>query len=199
MTGRAPSGQALVASDEAPTGLHPSGFDPSRWHGPRYSPNLNRWLAGVKRDRSHRGVPHVFRDPEGVRWIGWIDDCDMFIGTRLMRCLTVGRKAEVGAWMKIAESLTEEPDFWRHYDQIGRCHIDPRHNGWWVGEETRWLTDGETRSCLWCGNHTQHLRRWTDTVERERWEPAIATEARRAETENTGSVHEGAGPQDIAQ
>jgi hypothetical protein len=29
--------------------------------------------------------------------------------------------------------------------------------------------------------------------------PAIATEARRAETENTGSVHEGAGPQDIAQ
>jgi hypothetical protein len=28
---------------------------------------------------------------------------------------------------------------------------------------------------------------------------AIATEARRAETENTGSVHEGAGPQDIAQ
>ena len=28
--------------------------------------------------------------------------------------------------------------------------------------------------------------------------PAIATEARRAETENTGSVHEGAGPKDIA-
>ena len=29
MTGRAPSGQALV-SDQAPTGLDPSGFDPSR-------------------------------------------------------------------------------------------------------------------------------------------------------------------------
>lgn len=29
-SGRAPSGQALVASDEAATHLHPSGFDPSR-------------------------------------------------------------------------------------------------------------------------------------------------------------------------
>jgi hypothetical protein len=28
---------------------------------------------------------------------------------------------------------------------------------------------------------------------------ALATEARRAETENTGSVHEGAGPKDNAQ
>jgi hypothetical protein len=27
---RAPTGQALVASDGAPSGLHPSGFDPSR-------------------------------------------------------------------------------------------------------------------------------------------------------------------------
>jgi hypothetical protein len=29
-SGRDPAGQALVASDEAPAGLHPSGFDPSR-------------------------------------------------------------------------------------------------------------------------------------------------------------------------
>jgi hypothetical protein len=34
MNGRDPTGQALVASDEARSGLHPSGFDPSRkaWH-----------------------------------------------------------------------------------------------------------------------------------------------------------------------
>ncbi len=40
--GRAPSGQALVASDEARSDLHPTGFDPSRWR------KLKQQCAGLR-------------------------------------------------------------------------------------------------------------------------------------------------------
>lgn len=153
--------------------LGPSGFDPSRWHGPRYSPNLNRWLAKQKRRGGLCSAPSVFRDTEMHRWIGVVDSDGWFCGTRLPRCLTVGARAEVYAHPPGSLALTEEPDFWLHYNRIGRCHIDPQHNGWWATENERWLTEGDARSCVWCGEHKQHLRRWTEAVKRERWEPAI--------------------------
>jgi hypothetical protein len=141
--------------------------------GDRYSPNLRLWLAKhEKRFGRFWGAPHVYHDKDGVRWIGWIDDDLWFTGCRLMRCLTMGAKAEVGCWTFPVSDLTEEPGFWTLYAAIGRCAIDEGHKGWWLNGQARWREEGDTRHCLWCCNHTQHLRRWTETIERERWEPA---------------------------
>lgn len=138
--------------------------------GPKYSPNLTKWLA---RNGRPYGAPSVFKDYDGVRWIGWIDD-GWFIGCRLGRVLNKGAKAEVGCWTFPITDLTRENDFWKRYRDIGRCAIDEAHAIGFIGDETRWAVDGDTRSCLWCGDHTQVKRRWTETEERSRWEP-VAT------------------------
>lgn len=140
--------------------------------GDKYSPNLCKWLKSPRNRRSPLGMPRIFSDKDNALWIGWIDEGEWFIGCRLMRCLTVGSKAEVGCWTFPPSDLTEKADFWADYAMIGRCAIDPAHNGWWQNSDTRWQGDGDVRHCLWCRNHTQNLHRWTEQVERERWEQA---------------------------
>ena len=135
--------------------------------GSRYSPNLRTWL--LANERPYWGFPSVYTDRDGVLWIGWIDDAVWFIGTRLMRVLTVGRKANVGAWTFPVTDLTEMPDFWRRYRRIGRCAIDAAHVRSFVGDEQRWAESGDVRDCRWCGDHRQYRHRWTERVERERW------------------------------
>jgi len=71
--------------------------------------------------------------------------------------------------------LTLLADFWSDYARIGRCAIDTDHSRHFIGGDTRWAVSGDIRSCLWCEGHTQTLRRWTETVERERWEPTTAS------------------------
>ena len=193
--GRVLSDPALV-SDQAPAGLAPSGFDPSHWLGFRYSPNLNRWLAL----NAKRGIrrPRVYRDRDGILWIGRMDDDGWFTGTRIMRCLTEGGRAEVGAYGHLSESLTECPDFWREYDEKGRCAIDTEHRVGFIGEETRWTVNGDRRSCRWCGEAVQRLERWTETVERSRWVDCDSDRSGEA-VETTGSTEgESAGLQGIA-
>lgn len=166
-TGASVPDQALV-SDQAASRIAPAGFDPSRWIGPKYSPNLNRWLAyNAKR---YGANPRVFKDRDGILWIGRIEDGLWFIGTRLMRCLTVGAKARTGAYVDLAPNLSEMPGFWPQYDADGRCAIDKAHCISFIGSETRWKIDGDHRSCIWCGKVSQRLKRWTETVQRTRWE-----------------------------
>jgi len=136
-------------------------------NGTKYSPNLARWIA--RQQRSTLGELKVFRDLDGVRWIGWVDDEHWFIGCRLMRCLSMGAKAETGAFAQKLGELTPEPDFWDRYNAIGRCAIDEAHAISFIGDEGRWSVDGDTRHCLWCGRHTQHLDRWTETTEHTCW------------------------------
>lgn len=140
------------------------------WVGDRYSPNLRRWL-GKQRRTGVYGLPEVFRDQDGIRWIGWRDDEGWFIVTRLFRVLTAGLKAEIGAFppRSFAGSVAE-PDFWRRYAAIGRCALDEEHRHVFIGNETRWAVEGDERCCKWCGNHRQQLRRWSEMVERQRWE-----------------------------
>jgi hypothetical protein len=169
-------GPGARAPHQAPAGLDHTASPPRAelLVGPRYSPNLCAWLRKqLRRHGDHWPYPRVFRDKEGGRWIGWIDEDQWFIGSILWRTICDGAKAEVGCWTFPIADLTEEPDFWARYAEIGRCLIDPEHRRGFLNEEkTRWLTDGDTRSCLWCGDHTQTLRRWTETAECERWEAA---------------------------
>jgi hypothetical protein len=74
--GRAPSGQALVASDEAHAGLHPTGFDPSRGlHILQHSLGVDRFGRG-RQYRNH------FVTGEGS-----LDypDCQALVAAGLMR------------------------------------------------------------------------------------------------------------------
>jgi hypothetical protein len=64
-------------------------------------------------------------------------------------------------------------------------------HAWWPLVFRLGSPDGpEVAQCSRCG----HLSQSVTAIN-----AAIATEARRAETAQTGSVHEGAGPKDIAQ
>lgn len=143
--------------------------------GDRYSPNLRSWLT---RERFGGATPSVYSDPAGTPWIGWIDEDTWFIGSRLWRVLTVGKKAEAGCWTFPISDLTERAGFWEQYAEAGRCAIDPEHSHVFIGEETRWTTDGDERTCNWCGCQ-QRLERWTEPRERQRWIPNPSTTTQR--------------------
>ena len=86
--------------------------------------------------------------------------------------LCYGRKSECFCWLSLV--LEEIPDFWERYAAVGRCAIDENHTMSFIGDENRWKQTGDTRVCQWCGA-TQHLDRWTETVEREAWRAAPNT------------------------
>jgi hypothetical protein len=90
------------------------------------------------------------------------------IGARLMNVLCYGTKAESCCWVNL-RGLVEVADFWPRYVRDGRCAIDPEHKGHFVGDDTRWTKDGDTRECLWCGKAQQVLVRWTEAAERQEW------------------------------
>jgi hypothetical protein len=186
--GRVASDQALAVPVEPVSRLDPTGFDPSRiasLQGDKYSPNLRKFMRS-RRQRAYR--TNLYRDTES-NWlyIGQLFDDGWFHGAQLNRVLCVGSKAETWAYSPVQLSLTLIDDFWERYERIGRCAIDVAHDRYFIGDGSRWLTDGDTRSCLWCGAHTQRLRRWVQKVERERWEPASGMEAGTAETAEQGS------------
>lgn len=135
--------------------------------GEKYSPNLYKWLT--QRDKKHRAeTSKVFRAPNGGLWIGMIDENIFLIGCRLMAVLCAGTKAESMAYpLKQIGPLEEVEDFWERYLAVGRCAIDQKHEMSFVGDETRWLVDGDKRECLWCGSAKQ--RRETYHVPQQRW------------------------------
>jgi hypothetical protein len=90
------------------------------------------------------------------------------IAARLMNVLCYGTKAESFCYVGM-RGLVEVADFWPRYVAEGRCAIDPEHKRHFVGDDTRWTQDGDTRACLWCGKARQVLVRWTETVERQQW------------------------------
>ncbi|GAM01719.1 hypothetical protein [Sphingomonas parapaucimobilis] len=147
--------------------------EPHKLVGDKYSPNLRHWLN--RNRRTYRSYPLVYQWEDGGRYIGWLDDDDVgyFTGTRLMGALSGGGMgkifAHVPSW---AAQLTEVEGFWQRYVDQGRCAIDPEHKTSFIGDDTRWQVEGDTRNCLWCGNCTQALHRWTEQVERSAWKDA---------------------------
>jgi len=141
-------------------------------NGAKFSPNLYQWLT-KRENRGRWKTAVVCKDKDGALFIGTVDD-GWLHGSKLMRVLCVGGKAEVFAFY--LGQPEEIADFWQRYMAIGRCAIDQAHSMYFTGDETRWKTDGETRECLWCGNHSQTLRHWIEPVERRRW-GAVASNA----------------------
>lgn len=46
---------------------------------------------------------------------------------------------------------------------------DGAHDTHYINDDSRWTHHDEKRSCNWCRNCTQTLKRWTETVQREAW------------------------------
>ena len=147
-----------------PNGLDVRAVDPR--NGAKYSPNLHRWLT-MRNKKHHAWTSRVYRDQGGMLWIGMLDLGDL-IGARLMNVLCYGTKAESFCYVGM-RSLVEVSDFWPRYVADGRCAIDTEHRKSFVGDDTRWTQDGDTRACLWCGKAKQVLVRWTESVERHEW------------------------------
>lgn len=150
--------------------VHSNGLDVklvSPRKGAKYSPNLYRWLTSPS-NKHRTQTSRIYRDTTGDLWIGMIDNGDL-IGTRLMAVLCNGAKATTFCFVGL-KNLQEVADFWPRYVQNGRCAIDPEHTMYFIGDDTRWTVTGDTRNCLWCGGATQHLHRWTDTVQRQGWQ-----------------------------
>lgn len=85
-----------------------------------------------------------------------------------MGVLCNGTKEEEACWIGLGR-LAVLADFWNRYMQDGRCAIDTGHTGHFVGDETRWNTSGDSRTCNWCAKASQVLARWSETVERTEW------------------------------
>jgi len=148
----------------APNGLDVAAVSPR--NGAKYSPNLYKWLT-MRSKKHHAWTSRVYRDADGVLWIGMLDLGDL-IGARLVNVLCNGAKAESGCWVNMRD-LVEVADFWPRYVADGRCAIDADHKMHFIGDDTRWTQDGDTRACLWCGKAQQVMARWTETVERWEW------------------------------
>ena len=136
---------------------------------PKYSPNLYKWIKSQK-----LRYPRIYKDKEGRFWIGLIDKefPGDLLGCRLAGVLCNGKKERMGWLLGFANQITECTNFWSEYRQDGRCAIDRDHAMAFVGDETRWQQDGDFRRCQWCGQATQRLHRWTETVAREEWRNA---------------------------
>lgn len=153
-----------------PNGLDVASISPHL--GFKYSPNLHAFLV---KHASQGRLARVFADKSGIDYLGFIDDTDQLIGARLSQVLSLGRKATLGSYYT-GGNWTERPSFWAEYLVDGRCAIDREHVVPYIGSDTRWRTDGDCRSCIWCNKVTQKLRRWTETkvVEHEAWENQCA-------------------------
>lgn len=143
----------------------------------KYSPNLHKWLKSQRRP----DLIKVLTDTSsGVLIIGCVDneygDGQWLHGTALMSVLRNGKKATCFAYpMGSRHAFVELPDFWERYKEDGRCAIDPNHERHFVGDESRWVNDGDTRECQWCGKRKERLETWVETVTRQGWKPVEAS------------------------
>lgn len=110
-------------------------------------------------------LPSVFASADGVMWIGW-KDSDCLIGAKLIGVLCYGAAEKSFAYSRPIKKI---PEFWEKYALFGRCAIDPDHTMGFLGDDLRWSSGPLRRSCNWCGNFTQTLKRWTVTEERTAW------------------------------
>jgi len=131
----------------------------------KYSQNIYEYL---KREKGWflQNTVVVTEDLTGDLYVGYFHD-GLFNGSRLSEVLCRGRKAE--RWCLVNATYSEIVNFWEKYEAIGLCAIDPEHVGSYVKEEGRWVIDGDSRTCQWCGNCRQALRRWEEVVRRQAW------------------------------
>lgn len=132
----------------------------------KYSKHLHKFLT--RRNAYPLHLTSVWRY-DGQLYVGVMYDGDM-IGARLNSVLCGDMKT--WSMLYIRPSTAEcHVDFWPQYVALGRCHIDPEHATHFIDE--RWDTQGDHRTCLWCG-HQQQLHRYEVVQKCARWIPADA-------------------------
>lgn len=137
----------------------------------KYSPNLHAYIRRNFKS-SPRNIVVTKKDSSGFRHVGVYHDYDGWLsGARIMSVLCLGKEEQVWA---IRPPHEIDQTFWDRYIEHGRCAMDPDHQTAFLGGDARWLvTEGangpERRECLWCGQHTQVMKRWTETVEKSKW------------------------------
>jgi len=146
------------ASLPKPNGITLSDIDPKK--DGKFSPLLFRFL---KRQSSQETFSQLWKDGDGIFYIGWFDDTNAFVGARLGVVISDPRAK---TWCYEGMKLKLVKNFWRDYLRIGRCAIDPDHDIAFLGE--RWDTKKTVRTCLWCG-HKQRLLVSYVRVRKEDW------------------------------
>jgi hypothetical protein len=128
---------------------------------PAFSPNLYNWL------RKHSFM-QKFADRYkmgNMEYIGFLDDGEFLIGSRLWGVLCNG-----GAEEKFAFSISREPiihiPMWENYLKIGRCEIDPKHNHEFMAD--RFSISQNSRICKWCGK-IKAKEIYKVVTKKERW------------------------------
>jgi hypothetical protein len=150
-----------------PNNLNLKNINPK--NGDKYSPNLFKFLTSNRR-KVAATYGRVYRDKQGVLWLGFRDEEDWFMGARLMAVLCNGRKEETFAHPPaMGRALVEVRGFWGRYVRDGRCAIDKAHDMDFMGDKRRWSIKGNFRSCQWCGRIRQKKERFVKRVASERW------------------------------
>lgn len=149
---------------------------------PAFSPNFHRWLRDNAHFYTDGGIAEsVFRVKSGTKAAriygegalmigfainGYPGDTD-FSGALLISTLCNGAGAGRGCHGGMVPGLELVQGFWDRYLAVGRCAIDPGHQEYFSGAE-RFQGDGDTRTCLWCGQ-TQRRVLTPRTVVDESW------------------------------
>jgi hypothetical protein len=150
-----------------PNGLDIKAINPK--NGQKYSPNLYKFMTDPQR-RGSATYTMIYRDHQGVLWLGIRDEEGWFHGARLIAVLCSGRKETVFAHPPVfGKALTEVKGFWKRYVSDGRCEIDKAHDMYFVGDKDRWSVKGDHRTCTWCGKVRQKKERYVEKVRKERW------------------------------
>jgi hypothetical protein len=92
------------------------------------------------------------------------------IGKSLHGIITQGKYNDLGCYCFTNDWIDITEEFWKIYEQIGRC-LFIGHNSWYQDDNnTRFTyTDDDTRVCNWCGK-TEH-RRFEEIIKhKEVWE-----------------------------
>lgn len=156
-------------------------------HSPAYSPNLHRWLRQRLRPLDRTVHDQVYRVTAGsllhrrydfapgTLMIGLPFEnqpfADDFGGTQLMHVLVVGSQAISMCYPGGMGGLERIDDFWERYRAIGRCAIDTDHTEHFIGGANRFVVQGDTRTCQWCGAQ-QRRSIQIQHVETEIWKAA---------------------------
>jgi hypothetical protein len=140
--------------------------------GDKFSPNLYNWMKRQNKRFAGKLLAYEEKVEAGLGsiWIGFYEGTDFF-GSRLLGILCGGTEEILVCWQGL-NKMTEIKDFWKNYLAYGRCAIDKNHKMDFIGDEKRWKINGKTRTCLWCKNCTQKLKKWKETkvIEHEDWE-----------------------------
>lgn len=146
-------------------------------YGDKYSPNIFKWINGTTKTRPLFYLVAnlvAYQDDWGSIYIGYKSpheaDKNWISGLPLGQVLCSGYLKS--RWQLFAiktAGMTQIKNFWEDYIKDGRCAIDKEHARGFIGDETRWITNGNTRACQWCGKAEQKLVKRKEVIIHEDW------------------------------